>query len=168
MDTDSLREIELRDVVDSDLDVFFEYGRDPEAVRMAAFTAKDPDDYEAFLAHWKRILALPGVLNRTIIRGNEVLGSVASFEMDGQREVTYWIGKPYWGQGVATEALRLLLATVDPTRPMQARAAKDNVGSIRVLEKCGFRVIDEERGFANARGMEIDEVVLELSADPEI
>ena len=45
---------------------------------------------------------------------------------------------------------------------MKARVAKDNVPSIRVLERCGFEVVGEERGFANGRGAEIDELVLEL------
>lgn len=155
----------LRKVVESDLAVFFEYGRDPEAVHMAAFTAKDPTDYDACMAHWARVLAAPKGVARSIARGREVLGSVISYEESGHPEITYWIGRPYWGQGVATAALKMFLATVDTRRPMRARAAKDNVASIRVLEKCGFEVIEETRGFANARGAEIDELVLELAAE---
>jgi len=155
----------LRDVIEADLPVFFRYECEPEAAQMAAFTPKDPTDHEAFTAHWRKVLAAPGVIVRTIVRGEEVLGSVLSYEESGKPEVTYWIGSDHWGQGVATEALRQFLATVDTRRPMRARAAKDNVASIRVLEKCGFRVIEEARGFANARGEEIDELVLELSCE---
>ena len=43
-----------------------------------------------------------------------------------------------------------------------ARVAKDNLGSRRVLEKRGFAIVGEARGFANARGEEIEELVLEL------
>lgn len=154
----------LRNVVEADLDVFFEHGREHEAVHMAAFTAKDTADHDAFMAHWRMVLANPSGIAKTIARGEEVLGSVSSYEESGRPEVTYWIGKRYWGQGVATEALSLFLETVDTRRPMRARAAKDNAASIRVLEKCGFKVIDEARGFANARGAEIDELVLELVA----
>jgi len=60
------------------------------------------------------------------------------------------------------EALGLFLNEV-LVRPLYARAAKDNTTSIRILNKCGFKLIGHERGFANARGIEIEEVVLELS-----
>ncbi len=155
----------LRDVIGSDLTVFFEYECDPEAVHMAAFTPKDPADHDAFTAHWTKMLEADSVIVRSIVRDGDVLGSVLSYEESGKPEVTYWIGRQYWGQGVATEALKLFLATVDTRRPMRARAAKDNVASIRVLAKCGFEVIEEARGFANARGAEIDELVLELAEE---
>lgn len=75
--------------------------------------------------------------------------------------MTYWLGREYWGRGFATVALHELLRMV-AQRPMYARAAKDNVASIRVLEKCGFQLCGEERAFANARNGEIDEVVMRL------
>lgn len=155
----------LREVLESDLPMIFEYECDPEAVQMAAFTAENPSDQDAFMAHWKHILVAPTVSARSIVRGEEVLGSVLSYEESGNPEVTFWIGRQYWGQGIATEALTLFLGTVDTRRPMRARAAKDNAGSLRVLEKCGFRVTGEARGFANARGAEIDELELELAGD---
>jgi RimJ/RimL family protein N-acetyltransferase len=154
--------ISLREIVESDLAVFFENECDPDAVHMAAFTRENPADHEAFMAHWTKILSSPSVIARSIVRDGEVLGSVLSYEESGQPEVTYWIGRQHWGQGVATESLRSFLATVDTRRPMRARAAKDNVASIRVLEKCGFKVVAEARGFASSRGAEIDELVLEL------
>jgi len=79
----------------------------------------------------------------------------------GEREVTYWIGRSHWGKGIATSALRAFLA-VDLSRPLHARVAYDNVASRRVLEKCGFVFVSEDKGFSNARGEEIAEVVLEL------
>lgn len=154
--------ISLRDVRDADLPIFFEHQLDPEAQAMAAFTAKDPSDRAAFMAHWRRILADPTVINRTIIVDDQVAGSVASYLDDGHPEVTYWLGRGFWGRGVATRALAEFLASVNQTRPIYARAAKDNLGSLRVLEKCGFRVIGEDCGFANARGAEIDELLLRL------
>jgi RimJ/RimL family protein N-acetyltransferase len=158
-------DVQLRDVSEADLPVLFEHGSDPEAAHMAAFTAKDPGDRKAFTAHWSRILADPRVVTRTITRGEEVVGSISSYEESGRREVTYWIGRSHWGRGIATRALELFLADVDPRRPMRARAAKDNVASRRVLEKCGFTVVGEAVGFANARGAEIEELVLELGED---
>ncbi|MFI1360004.1 GNAT family N-acetyltransferase [Streptomyces sp. NPDC020898] len=156
-------EVELREVHDSDLPVFFRQTNDPESLRMAAFTAQDPTDRDAFDAHWKRIRAASDVVPRTVLVDGDVVGSAAVYGEPGSREVTYWIDRSYWGRGIATAALRALLAAV-PERPLHARAAADNAGSLRVLEKCGFRVSGHDRGYANARGAEIDEVVLTLDA----
>lgn len=154
-------DVQLRPVEADDLDALFEHQLDPEAVRMAAFTAKDPTDRVAFDAHWRRLLAADDVFVRAITSDGEVVGHIAVFGPDDEREVTYWIGRDHWGQGVATQALRHLLALVDH-RPLFARAAADNVGSLIVLKNCGFEESRRERGFANARGDDIDEVVLIL------
>lgn len=155
-----MSDIILREVLPSDLPIFFEFNRDPVAVHMAAFTSADPDDRAAFDAHWTRILARPDVVNRTIVVDGQVVGSVASFVMEGETEVTYWLGRDFWGRGIATAALAEFLQE-QTTRPLFARAAKDNAGSLRVLEKCGFVIIGEDRGYANARGREIEEYILE-------
>ncbi|MFJ2717623.1 GNAT family N-acetyltransferase [Streptomyces sp. NPDC087437] len=156
-------EVVLREVHDSDLPVFFRQMNDPEALRMAAFTPKDPADHDAFTAHWRRLRASSVVL-RTVLLDGDVVGSAAVYGEPGEREVTYWVDRAYWGRGVATAALRALLAEV-PERPLYARAAADNAGSLRVLAKCGFLESAWARGFAEARGEEIDEVVLSLRAD---
>lgn len=158
---DAARDLALREVEAGDLSIFFEHHQDPTALHMAAFTAKDPADREAFDAHWRKVLADETITTRTILLGGAVAGHVASFVRSGEPEVTYWIGRDHWGKGVATAALSAFLGEVS-NRPIYARVAKDNAGSIRVLEKCGFRVCGEERGFANARGREIDELVFEL------
>lgn len=129
---------------------------------MAAFTSKDPDDRVAFDAHWTRIRARDDVLIRTIVVDGGVAGSVLSYVMEGETEVSYWISREFWGRGIATAALTEFLK-LQTTRPIYARAAKDNVGSLRVLDKCGFRIIGDDRGFANGRGQEIEEYVLELA-----
>jgi RimJ/RimL family protein N-acetyltransferase len=152
----------LRKIVVEDLPVFFAQQLDKAANRMAAFTAKDPTDRAAFTAHWTKILADTTVIARAILCDGKVAGHVMSYLQVGRPEVTYWIGKESWGQGIATHALSEFLARANPTRPMYARVARDNHGSRRVLAKCGFKVIGETRGFANARGMEIDELELEL------
>jgi RimJ/RimL family protein N-acetyltransferase len=135
---------------------------DPDAQAMAAFTTKDPTDRQAFMMHWHRILADPSGIIRTIVVDGQVAGSVSSYQDAGHPEVTYWLGKNYWGKGLATRALTEFLAHVNPTRPIFARAAKENIGSLRVLEKCGFRIIGEDKGFANARGKEVEEFLLQL------
>ena len=161
----SIQNLLLRDVVDDDLPLFFEFQLDPDANRMAAFTARVPTDRQAFTAHWNKIMVEPTNIIRTIVCDGQVVGSVSSYVDSGKPEVTYWIGRAHWGKGIATRALTAFLAQVNATRPIYARVAKDNLGSRRVLEKCGFQVIGETNGFANARGEEIEELLLELLAN---
>ena len=153
-------EVRLRGVEDPDLEVFFEHQADPEAGVMAAFPARDK---ERFAAHWARIRADPAVILRTVVAGGVVAGNVVSWPQDGQRLVGYWIGREHWGRGVATRALRLF-ADEDPTRPLHAHVAAHNVGSIRVLEKCGFRRDREREAAAPAPDDGIDEFVFVLDA----
>jgi RimJ/RimL family protein N-acetyltransferase len=154
--------IALRAVQDSDLPVFFRQMTDPESVRMAAFGPERPYDRESFAAHWERLRTTSDVL-RTVLADGCVAGTAAVYGAVGEREVTYWVDRSYWGRGVATAALRALLAEV-PERPLYARAAADNAASLRVLHKCGFRETARARGYASGRGREIEEVVLVLDA----
>ncbi|MFC7220276.1 GNAT family N-acetyltransferase [Streptomyces polyrhachis] len=151
----------LRDVEEADLPVFFTYQQDPESVRMAAFTLADPADHDAFTAYWARLLDDPGTVKRTIAFNGEVIGWVAVFDRGARRELTYWLARPYWGKGLATQALTEFLHEVTE-RPLYCRAATDNVAALRVLEKLGFVVVAEESEFAGGRGERTEEVVLEL------
>jgi RimJ/RimL family protein N-acetyltransferase len=155
--------VALRPVEDADLDALFDQMRDPESVRMAAFTPEDPEDRGAFDAHMTRLRTSPDIILRAVTSDGELVGSVGSFVMDGQTEVTYWIDRAAWGRGIATRALALLLDQV-PVRPVQARAASDNTGSLRVLQKSGFRIVGTERAFAAGRTTEIEETILRLDA----
>ncbi len=158
-----MSEVNLRNVTEGDLSIFFEQQRNPAANHMAAFTARDPADQVAFAAHWKRILTDETVTVKTIVFEGRVVGSIAKYvdKEFGKPEVTYWIGNGYRGLGLATKALSKFLGDVQ-VRPIYGRAAKDNVASIRVMEKCGFTISGYGKGFANARGKEIEEVILEL------
>jgi RimJ/RimL family protein N-acetyltransferase len=151
----------LREVRDEDLAVLFEQRADPVAAHMAAFTPPDHMDRDAFERRWSRIRADETGIARVIVVDGEVAGSISSWGHPDEREVTYWIGRSYWGKGIATGALNAFL-TVEPLRPLRARVAYDNVASRRVLEKCGFRVVATDRGFAQARSGEIEEFVLRL------
>jgi len=153
--------IYLRKVHDADLSVFYGQQLDPQANYMAAFTAADPTDRHAFDTHWQRILTDKGIVVRTIVFNDQIAGHIASFERMGNLEVSYWIGRDYWGKGIATAALFEFLQVVDK-RPLFARAATDNAGSVRVLEKCGFQRIGSEIAFANARGTDIEEFIFNL------
>ena len=153
--------ITLREVTSTDLDSFYVHQLDPEANRMAAFVGKDPKTRPAFDAHWTKILADSRNLNRTILTAGQVAGHIACFPSDGHLEVTYWLGREFWGRGMATQALRQMLQLVT-VRPIFGRTAKDNLGSIRVLQKCGFKIIGKDQGFAPVRGEETEEYILRL------
>jgi RimJ/RimL family protein N-acetyltransferase len=152
----------LRNVINADLTIFFEQQTDPDANQMAAFTSRDPSDQQSFNAHWQKIMIDDTVIIRTIVFEEQVAGYILSYLDEGKPEVGYWIGKDFWGKGIATKALAEFLSSANTTRPIYARTAKDNQASKRVLEKCGFCVIKEMKGFANARGKEIEELRLVL------
>ena len=152
----------LRDVIDDDLSIFFEQQKDTTANFMAAFTAKDPSDNVAFKAHWEKILNNETIIKKTVTYCGKVAGHVLSFGQFGEWEVSYWIGREYWGKGVATEALSQFLDFIT-IRPLYARAAKDNIASIRVLEKCGFEMKGEDKGYSNSRAEQVEEYILKLS-----
>jgi RimJ/RimL family protein N-acetyltransferase len=156
-----MAEVALRPVEDSDLDALFEHMRDPEAARMAAFVAKDPDDRAAFDAHMAKIRKLPDATLSAVTLDGRLVGSIGSFILDGHTEVTYWIDRSFWGQGIAGRALALLLQSVRE-RPVFARAASDNVGSLKVLQRAGFAIVGTETGFANGRNAEIETTILRL------
>ncbi|ARU59872.1 GNAT family N-acetyltransferase [Tumebacillus avium] len=161
MNNNSAHNVRLRDVIETDLPLFYENQQDPIANYMAVFTAKDPSDRKAFDAHWSKILGDETITIKTIVYAGHVAGSVSCFEQFGQLEVTYWLGKEYWGKGIATKALSEFLDHVK-ARPLCARAAKDNIASIRVLEKCGFQICGEDKGFSNSRNHEVEEYILKL------
>ena len=152
-------DIRLREVVDDDLPILFAHYDDEEAQQLVAFVRESCRDREGFMAHWAKLREDPAVTPRTIVADGEIAGQIASFERDGIREVGYWIGRDYWGRGIASAALTQFLATED-TGLLHARVAKDHVASLRVLHKNGFTVCDEDRGFGNARGEDVEEFVL--------
>lgn len=129
----------LRPVEDGDLEPFFAWQRDPESVRLAAVVARTED---AFSAHWARIRADPTVTLRTIVADDAVAGHVVSWQADDRRLVGYWLGQGFWGQGIASAALAQLV-DLDRHRPLHAIVAGHNGASRRVLEKAGFRVVEE-------------------------
>lgn len=155
-----MNDVALRDVTDGDLPIFFEQQREPDANRMAAFPARDE---AAFVAHWARILHDEANIIKTILFGGQVAGNIVSFEQSGRRQVGYWLGKAYWGRGIATQALSMFLRVVE-ARPLYAYVARHNMASVRVLEKCGFTLCGEDERIADARSEEGDEVVLKLDA----
>ena len=124
----------LRPVADGDLDAIFAQQADPESSAMAGVPTRER---AAFDEHWRRIRADGTTVIRVIDVDGEVAGHVLSWPADGRRYVGYWLGREFWGRGLATAALAEYV-TVVTERPLHALVSTDNVGSIRVLEKCGF------------------------------
>jgi RimJ/RimL family protein N-acetyltransferase len=153
-------DVVLRDVTEHDLPIFFDHQQDPDANQMAAFPARN---WEAFMAHWTRILADETVITKTILYDGYVAGNVVSWKQSGEREVGYWLGKEYWGKGIATQALSEFLRLFK-TRPLFAYVAKHNVASVRVLEKCGFTISGETTVSSSVSSEEVAEFILTLGA----
>lgn len=128
---------------------------------MAAFAARDRD---AFMAHWSKSLADDSNILRTVVVDGEVAGNVVCWEQEGHRKVGYWIGREFWGKGIATRALGAFLSEVT-TRPLYAYVAAHNVASIRVLEKCGFTISNEEPESSDEPDDDIAEVILKLEGE---
>lgn len=150
--------VTLRDTLDADLPILYEFQLDQEATRMAAFPARDR---AAFMSHWAKILNDETARTRIILLDGQVAGSISTFEMEGRREVGYGVGREFWGRGVATQALAAILVD-EAVRPLHAHVAKHNIASRRVLEKCGFVVDGEDTGFPDEDGKPVDEFVLIL------
>lgn len=159
--TNNEPDIKLRPTKISDLDILFKFQLDKESGYLAAFMPKDPTDKPAYISKYTKLLDDPIVNNQTITLENSIVGSIAKFVMDGNTEITYWIDRKFWGQGIATKALKEFL-TIETTRPIFGRVAFDNFGSQKVLEKCGFNKVGIDKGFANARQMEIEEFIYKL------
>ena len=128
----------LREVEPGDVPVLYEHQADPVSVRLVAFSSRTR---EAHAAHLARILDDPDVVIRTIEEGGAVAGHVLSFPRDGVREVGYWLGREFWGRGMATAALGEFLR-IDTSRPLYGVVAEHNVGSRRVLERHGFTLVE--------------------------
>lgn len=126
----------MRDVVPTDLPFFFEHQRDPVAVAMVVFRSRERAEFDQ---HWAKILANETVLTKTIVADGRVAGHIASFLRDGEREIGYWIDRALWGRGIASEALSAFLR-LEKRRPLSAGVAPHNIASMRVLQKCGFRL----------------------------
>jgi ribosomal-protein-alanine N-acetyltransferase len=154
-------DIKLRLTEVEDLDTLFQFQLDKEGGYLAAFMPEDPTNKTTYINKYKKLLNDPTVNNQTILLDNIIVGSIAKFVMDDSAEITYWIDREFWGKGIATKALNEFLA-IETIRPIFGRVAFDNIGSQKVLQKCGFEKISVDKGFANARQMEIEEYIYKL------
>ena len=146
----------LRMLQDTELDQLFEWEQDPRAVAMAAFTRADPSDRAAFDEHYQRVRSDPANVLLAIDDGGGLVGTIGSFTLQGDREITYWIDPSRWGRGLASAALSEFLRR-EVTRPLMARVAEHNVGSAKVLTRAGFVRIGSETAYADGVGRDVVE-----------
>jgi RimJ/RimL family protein N-acetyltransferase len=128
---------------------------------MAAFTRADPSDRSAFDSHYERVRSDPSNTLLAIEDDGEFVGTIGSFTIEGEREVTYWISPARWGQGIASRALRAFLE-IETTRPLRGRVAGHNIASAKVLVRAGFVKVGSDRGFAPGIGAEVVEHIYRL------
>ncbi len=102
-----------------------------------------------------------GVTLRAIDDEQGPAGMIASFTVEGDRELTYWVDPSRWGRGIASAALRAFLR-IETTRPLFARVAEHNTGSATVLARAGFVVVGSEVSFAAGVGRQVVEHVHRL------
>ncbi|HOZ84474.1 MAG TPA: GNAT family N-acetyltransferase [Niabella sp.] len=159
--TSNKQNISLRPTELTDLATLFEFQLDKEGAYLAAFMPIDATDKLAFITKHLKLLGEPTVNNQTVLLGDIIVGSIGKFEMEGKSEITYWIDRKCWGQGIATIALKEFLLK-EKARPMLGRVVFDNFGSQKVLEKCGFVKIGSDKGFAEARQAVVEEFIYRL------
>ena len=150
--------VRLPPVQPGDLPRMYDLQLDPESNRMAVTI---PRTGEAFDSHWAKALGDPGITARAVLVGEATVGHISCFPMDGQDHVGYWIDRAYWGMGIASRALYLLLREV-AKRPLVATVATSNGASLRVLQKCGFIIEQVRLSPASERYPECEEAVLVL------
>ncbi|MBV1879075.1 MAG: GNAT family N-acetyltransferase [Pseudomonadales bacterium] len=139
----------LRAFNKSDIDPLFEIQRDTEAMRHT-FCATTRDDSERYLRAYSYKLNENGFAPWTVCLDSiaHVIGwgglSIDPFEAGYGTEVSYFFHKEYWGQGFASELVRASVVhgfTSLNLDVIGAFARNDNLGSIRVLRKCGFNLL---------------------------
>ncbi len=144
-----MRLVPLREVRSDDIPVFYEYQADAEANALAGVPARDR---AAYAEHWAKLRADPQVVLRTIMtEDGAVAGQLLSFPREGIREIGYWLGREFWGRGIATAALAEFLPLV-PQRPVYGVVNAVNVASRRVLERNGFVLAERRQGEPSVPG----------------
>ena len=152
---DDRRVVTLRDVRPSDIERFYDYQADPVSNEMAGVSARDRAAHEA---HWAEVRQDPANVQRTIVDDDVVVGNIASFVMDGHRQIGYRIGREHWGRGIASQAVQLFVADVELRRPLFGHVLETNLGSLRVLHKAAFVEVSRQL----LEGDPAPEIVLQL------
>lgn len=135
--------VTLRELVESDLPLFFEQQNDEGAEEMVGLPSRARDD---FFDHWQKVMANETIILSTILFEDQIAGYLCSFIKEAdEREVGYQLGREFWGKGIATRALQLFLPLIS-YRPLYGVTPTHNIGSQKVLTRCGFVLLDEHEG----------------------
>lgn len=153
--------VQLREVREEDLDVYFQHQQDPEANLMAGIAPRNPQDRGVFDFHWSSLLRDPQAVVRTIEHEGQVAGGIICLEQDDVSELSFWTARQFWSQGVTTAAVDAFLQEYH-RRPLVARVAVDNIGPQKILTRRGFAVAGEEQTFSNARAEVVTELIMRL------
>jgi len=132
-----MTQVRLREMREADIPIIFEHRKEPAGAELASMAVKQEANRDAFFAHWRGLIAKEEVVTQIIESAGEIAGHLMCFELEGRREVGYWLGEEHWGKGVLSAALPLFIAGL-PWRPLYAVTSKHNAPSLRVLEKVGF------------------------------
>jgi len=151
----------LRAIRSEDMDTLFGQLVDSVANEMAVFGSKDPLNKPAFLERWQRILSSDEFFCRAIVFNGQFVGHVAHFEQLGNPSISYRLGREFWGRGITTRAVNQFLSLIE-MRPLFARAALSNLGSIKVLENNGFKRIATENSYSEAIENMVEEAIYSL------
>jgi RimJ/RimL family protein N-acetyltransferase len=150
--------VTLRDPTNADFEPIFAMMQDPVANAMSMVHPLPRDQFEQ---RWHSTSDDPSIRKKIILCDAQVVGKVSSFTVEDETHVGYLVAQSHWGRGIMSEALRLFLELVEH-RPLMAHVASSNVGSRRVLEKCGFVLIDERESPETERYMACVEAIYEL------
>lgn len=106
-------QISLRPTTVKDLEIFFQFQLDKEAIQLAAFAPKNPTDKIAYITKYTKHLEDPTIRSGTIMVGKQIVGSIAKFVVEDDAEITYWIDRKFWGRGIASAALKEFLGQME-------------------------------------------------------
>ena len=139
--------IRLRHWRESDAEALFKYASDPDVGPRAGWPPHK--SVEESLEVIRTVFNNDTTWAIELRESGEAIGAMGYLSCEGNnlpsREgeplVGYWVGKPYWNQGICTEALRLMIGNIRQTTEIQSLISShfiDNPASGRVMEKCGF------------------------------
>jgi len=151
-------DVMLSPLHESDYALLFVFQDDEEAQFQAAGGRAHADEkaFREFLNKAQQ----NGAEFRAILLEGAPVGYIASFGRLEKREISYWIGREFWGKGFASKALELWLEECSaPEAGLFARVVKDHPASARVLEKNNFKPVGEDRYFSDIRGADVEEII---------
>ncbi|XP_011621666.1 uncharacterized protein LOC105420264 [Amborella trichopoda] len=158
---DQMSKISLRPFQLSDIDDFMVWHCDDNVARFCGWdTCTSKEDGLARL----RDRTIPHQREKAICLNDRPIGSIGLIQGSGaglcRAEVGYVLASKYWGQGIATHAVKMVVSTVFKEKPglerIEATVDVENVGSQRVLEKVGFKREGLLRKYLIHKGRTID------------